>query len=317
MRRRGRGNKFIFFLVIGVAITSLARFAFVRPTTATRASAPAAEKRQDLPAVASALIKPPTQEGTTQPTASAKAMVVYDVNSSYPLYEKNADEPVPIASTTKLMTAAVVLEHYDLDDIVTVSKEAATINGSEIYLVTGERIRVRDLLKGLLIQSGNDTAAALAEHKGKEQFVNWMNEMAATLGMLNTRYKDPAGLDDEGRSTARDLAIVATYDIRNPVIQEIVRMQRATITSVDGEQVHELVNSNRLIDPENPLYYQYATGLKTGFTPDAGHCLVASAEKNNHTIVSVVLGTTENSAEASAKESRKLLTWTFENFSWE
>lgn len=243
-------------------------------------------------------------------------MAVYDVESGYPLYEKNETEAVPIASTTKLMTAVVVLDHYALDEVVTVSQAAASQIGSDINLVTGEKITVESLLKGLLIKSGNDAALALAEHRGRDQFVTWMNETASELGMTNTRFLDPAGLDDEGHSTARDLAVLAAYALRYEKVQEIVALERVTITAVDGSQVHELETSNRLLKVDHPLYFQYATGLKTGFTPAAGHCLVSSAVKNGHTVVSVVLGTTEQTVEASAKESRKLLTWAFDSFSW-
>ena len=304
-------------LVLAVACTTAARYTVLRFSDNRDESSWLGERRSSLPSTDTTLSVPPIRTSTNDPNASARAMVVYDVQSGYPLYEKNAHDRVPIASTTKLMTAIVTLEHFDLQDTVTVSKEAAAEIGSEMYLTTGEQIRVEDLLKGLLIKSGNDAALALAEHGGIDHFISLMNDTAQRLGLTDTQFRDPAGLNDEGYSSARDLAVIATYALRKEKVQEIVRMERAVVTAVDGSQVHELENSNRLLRVDHPLYFQYATGLKTGFTPAAGHCLVASASQNGNTIVSVVLGTTEETAEASAKESRKLLTWALSSFSWE
>lgn len=260
--------------------------------------------------------EPPTKLNDSQPTASAKALLLIDVASGYPLYEKNADQAVPIASTTKLMTAVVALEHLGLNDVVTVPARAVSVDGSKIQLRTGEEITVESLLKGLLIQSGNDTANALADHVGYEAFMSAMNEKARELGMTGTRFMDPAGLDDTGHSTARDLGILGAYALRHDVIRGIVRLTEASVYSSDGRIEHRLQTSNRLIKSDHPLFMPDVTGLKTGFTYEAGHCLVASASQNGHTLVSVVLGTTEDTAEASAKESRKLLSWAFTNFSW-
>ena len=259
---------------------------------------------------------PPIRLSDREPGANARSMYVVDVESGYPLYAFNADQSVPIASTTKLMTAVIATERYQLSEVATVSRQAALTNGSGIGLVVDEQISVDALMKALLIQSGNDAAMTLAEHMGLDTFVQRMNEKAAELGMTATTYKDPAGLNDEGRSSARDLGIIAAYALRNEVIQGVVRITNATVQSDDLKYSHELETSNRLIKSDNPLYLPEVTGLKTGFTPDAGHCLVASATHNGHQIVSVVLGTNDQSADASARESRKLLTLAFDTFQW-
>lgn len=260
---------------------------------------------------------PPTRISDREPTASARAMYVVDVASGYPLYEHNAGTAVPIASTTKMMTAIIATENFELDDVVTVSQNAASAIGSDVQLVAGETITVDALLKALLIQSGNDSAMALAEHMGLSTFVEKMNAKAAELGLQDTAFKDPAGLDDTGHSSARDLGVIAAYALRNEVIQGIARITEATIESTDLRYSHQLETSNRLIKPDHPLFMPDATGLKTGFTPDAGHCLVASANRDGHELIVVVLGTTESTVEASAKESKKLLDWAYSAYQWE
>jgi len=267
-----------------------------------------------------AFSKPPEKSsGTTDPQVYAKAVILRDVGSSYVMYEKNASEKVPIASTTKIMTATVVLEDFsdNLDDLVTITSPMIGVEGSDIQLRVGEKIKVRDLLKGLLIMSGNDTAYALAIHfGGLESFESKMNAKASFLGLENTHFKDPAGLDDDGYSTAHDLSILAAYAMRNDQFSSIVKTSETTISSADGSIVHDLKSSNRLIKSDDAFYYPLAIGVKTGFTYAAGHCLVSAAANNNHEILAVVLYTNENSITASAAESRKLLEWGFGNWSW-
>lgn len=261
---------------------------------------------------------PPTlNEPSNEPYIQAKAVYLLDVDSAYPLYANNESAVVPIASVTKLMTAVVTRKLYKMDDIVTVSKTAESTIGSHIELRAGEQITVNSLLTGLLIQSGNDAAMALAEHIGSEtEFVATMNEQAAFLGMKDTVFKDPAGLNDEGHSTAKDLGILAAYVLRDSVIRDIVRTSTTTIQSVDNKFSHKLETSNRLIKNDHPLYMSQVTGLKTGFTPDAGHCLVASAKHQGKELVSVVLHTGAQTPEASATETRKLFSWAFEVYHW-
>lgn len=267
-----------------------------------------------------ALVSPPKKNsGAGEPQILAKSVILMDVESSYVMYAKNTQEKVPVASTTKIMTALVVLENHSdkLQDIVTVTYPMTAVEGSDIDLKPGEKMTVENLLKGLLIRSGNDTAYSLAAYfGGKDNFVLEMNKKVRDLGLANTQFKDPAGLDDEGLSTAHDLAFLAAYAMRNTTFQEIVKTPKTTITSADGTISHELESSNRMLRVEEQFFFPFTVGIKTGFTDAAGHCLVSAAQKDGHTLVGVILNTNENTLVASAKESKKILEWGFANWTW-
>lgn len=264
-------------------------------------------------------VKPERNTNSSDPEILAKAFYLIDVDTALPLFNKNANEKMPIASTTKIASALVVLENYpeQLDDIVTITYKMIAVEGSDIQLRPGERITVKNLLNGLLIMSGNDTAYSLAEYfGGKDKFVAEMNNKVAQIGLRETQYFDPAGLDDRGYSTACDLAILGAYALRNQKFAEIVRTTKKTISSVDGRLTHELTSSNHMLLTDDPYYFPSTIGIKTGFTYAAGHVLVSAAEKDNHKILAVVLNTNEDTIYASAKESRKLLEWGFNNWAW-
>lgn len=267
-----------------------------------------------------ALIKPPEKSTSYyEPTIYSKAAILVDVPSAYVLYEKNADMKVPIASTTKIMTAMVVLDNHpgSLDDVVTITPQMINVEGSDIQLRSGEKITVSNLLKGLLIMSGNDAAYSLALHfGGKDSFVKEMNDKAAFLDLSDTHYQCPAGLNDDGYSSARDLAFLASYALKNPIFSQIVSTREVTVTSTDGNLIHDLKNSNRLLQIDDPSYFSYAVGVKTGFTNAAGHCLVSSAKENGHQLIGVILNTNASTITASAIESKKLLTWGFADWTW-
>lgn len=267
------------------------------------------------------LVSPPEKSsGTEDPQIYAKSVILVDVASSYVMFAKNSDEKVPIASTTKIMTALVILEDYSdkLNDVVTITYPMIAVEGSDIQLGVGEKITVENLLKGLLIMSGNDTAFALASYfGGKDAFVAKMNKKAVFLGLNDLEYKDPAGLDEGNSSNAHDLAILASYAIRNQKFHEIVSTPEITISSVDVAITHDLKSSNRMLRNEETYYLSYAIGIKTGFTNEAGHCLVSAAQKDGHVILGVILNTNENSIYASARESKKLLEWGFANWTWQ
>lgn len=259
--------------------------------------------------------KIPTKKSNfEEPDIWSQSYILIDQNTSMILAKYNENKKVPVASTTKIMTAIIVLENYKLDEIIKISQDAATQIGDDIDLMTDEKISVYDLLLCLLIKSGNDAAYALAEHMGYNKFIEKMNEKVKYLGLKNTEFKDPAGLDDSGYSTPYDLAIMTNYALKNNTFKEIINKQNAIAKSVDGYYEHELKNSNRLIQSDELFYYDKSIGVKTGFTPDAGHCLVSAASDKNHTLISVVLNTFEDTADASAKESNKLLHWGFNNY---
>ncbi len=242
--------------------------------------------------------------------------VLIDMDSFYPLWEQNAHDQVPIASTTKVMTAIVALENYNLNDVVTVSQDSAYKEGSGMGLMPQEEITIESLLKGLLITSGNDGAYALAEKMGVNNFVDKMNQKAKELNLKNTLFKDPAGLDDSAYSSAFDLAVMFAYALQKPKFTEIINTRFTTVYAADNYYKHDLDNSNRLINVDSPYYLSNSLGGKTGLTDGAGHCLVTGLKYNNHTLISVVLGTSEYTNEASAKESKKLLEWGINSFIW-
>jgi len=268
----------------------------------------------------------PVAQGNWKPQMNTASYVLIDRDTATVLVEKESDRKVPIASTTKIMSALVVLESLNLNDEITIPKEITTVTGSEINLRTGEKIKVGSLLDGLLMQSGNDCAFALAYGVGSKfgktnydeairYFVELMNKKAKDLNLPNTIYADPAGLDQNSQSTASDLAHLATFAMKNETFRQVVAQKEKDIYSTDGSISHHLKNSNRLLH-EDDIYYPYAIGVKTGFTNEAGHCLVAAAQRGDHVLISVVLNTFDSTLTASASESRKLLGWGFDNFDW-
>lgn len=216
----------------------------------------------------------------------AKSAMVYDRKYHQILYEKNIDEELPNASTTKILTAIVAYENANMNDLVSVSAEAARIGGSTIGLRMGNKVLLGDLLKGLLICSGNDAAIAIAEHVGGsvENFANMMNQKALELGAYHTSFVTPHGLDnDEHYTTARDLITFADYLLQIPYLSEIVATRFTTI-KID-ENIRELRTTNEMLS-----IYSNAKGVKTGYTGKAGRCLVTAVESGDREIITVVLG---------------------------
>ena len=234
---------------------------------------------------------------------SAKAAILMHADSDRVLYEKNADERMLIASTTKIMTAIVVLEHCELDDLVEVDSRSAGIEGSSMYLKAGESYTVEDLLYGLLLVSGNDAASALALHvaDSMEEFAELMNAKAAELGMTESSFKNAHGLDEEGHySTARDMAKLAAYCMGNEDFARIA----GTVSHTVGEQT--LVNHNRLLRE-----YDGCLGLKTGYTMAAGRTLVTCAERDGTRYVCVTLNDPDD-----WDDHKALYDWAFANYSF-
>ena len=234
---------------------------------------------------------------------SAKAAILMHADSGRVLYEKNADEHMLIASTTKIMTAIVVLEHCELDDLVEVDSRSAGIEGSSMYLKAGESYTVEDLLYGLLLVSGTDAASALALHvaDSMEEFAELMNAKAAELGMTESSFKNAHGLDEEGHySTAHDMAKLAAYCMGNEDFARIA----GTVSHTVGEQT--LVNHNRLLRE-----YDGCLGLKTGYTMAAGRTLVTCAERDGARYVCVTLNDPDD-----WDDHKALYDWAFANYSF-
>lgn len=220
-------------------------------------------------------------------STSARACIIIDEDSGRVLLSHNADEALPMASTTKVMTALLALELGDLDAPVTCSRNAFGVPGTSIYLSQGETLSLRDMLYGLLMASGNDAAAAIAEHIGgtQEDFCAMMTARAQELGCQNTVFLTPHGLPCEGHyTTAHDLALIARQAMTIPLFREIVSTRRATIPWEGRSYDRVLNNKNRLLST-----YEGATGIKTGYTRKAGRCLVFGAERNGMRIIGVVL----------------------------
>ncbi len=219
--------------------------------------------------------------------SSAGSAFVFDADSGRVFYEKNADTKRAMASTTKIATAITVIENCkDLDAIVKVDKRAVGIEGTSIYLREGEELSVRDLLYGLMLRSGNDSAVALAIYIGGdiENFCNLMNETALRAGAENTNFANPHGLDNPDHyTTARDLAKITAYALNNKDFAQIVSTKNIKIPSRE-EGTRFLANKNRLL---NSL--EGCIGVKTGFTTKAGRCLVSAVERDGLRVVCVVL----------------------------
>ena len=252
-----------------------------------------------------------TNSDTTQlPTINSRAYVVIDRNSNTILIGKNENQRKKMASTTKIMTALVVIEHCNLSDIVEVSKKSASTGGSRLGLKTGDKITVYDLLYGLMMRSGNDAAVALAEHISGSitDFANLMNEKAKNLGLSNTHFVTPHGLDeDEHYTTAYELALLSNYAMNNEIFAKIVGTKNYTIT-LNGYP-KTLTNTNELLGVLNGVY-----GIKTGFTNGANRCLVTCCKRGNMDIICVVLGA--DTKKYRTTDSIKLIEYSFNNFTY-
>ncbi len=279
-------------------------------------SAKAGNMSQQIPDI---LQLPEIRSGAPEAYINTREYILVDLESGEILNQKDPTKRVPIASTTKIMSAIVALENYSLNEVVTIPAPATTQAGADANLRVGEKISVLELLYCMLIKSGNDSAYALASYMDKSEkrdidtFVKKMNQKAEELGMEDTNYLDPAGLDASGYSSANDLAIITRYALKNSTFRKIVATTDYVATNIDKTIYHVLKNSNRLVDE-----YQYpgAIGVKTGFMPEASHCLVGAAERNGHGLIVVILGTYQDTASASADEARKLLDWGFDNVIW-
>ncbi len=240
-----------------------------------------------------------------------KSAVLMEQSTGEILYEKNSHEKLPIASVTKIMTLLLTMEALSgelirMEDTVTCSKTAASMGGSQIWLEEGEQMTVDDLLKAAVIVSANDACAALAEHLCGtiDNFVARMNERATELGMADTLFLDCSGLSDDAYSSAHDVAVMARELMKHKEIQRYTTVWMDTLR--DGES--QLVNTNKLV-----RHYDGATGLKTGTTQKAGHCLAATAEREGIAFVAVILGC--DTTDERFGGARAMLDYGFANFS--
>lgn len=253
---------------------------------------------------------PIKKEKATVPDVDARAAMVIDVGSGLILYEKNAQERLPMASLTKIMTAVLILESHKLNEVVTIDENYGSIPGVKIWLEKSEKITVGDLLIGLLVPSGGDAALALAKyHSGSvEKFVEEMNQKATLLSLSNTHFKNPIGLDEEGHyASAVDLGMLSRYAMRKTPFRDIVRMPDAEIFSVDRAFRHAFENTNKLLGTALNIL-----GIKTGTTDAAGASIINLArDPHGNEVIAIVLDSPNRFG-----ENRYLLNWAFENFTW-
>ena len=227
----------------------------------------------------------------------ARSAILMEAVTGRVLYESNAHEALPMASTTKIMTALLALEKGSLTDTVTTGRSAFGVPGTSIYLAEGEQLTLEEMLYGLLLASGNDAAVAIAEHIGGtvEDFCGMMTRRAEEIGCENTRFSTPHGLPaDNHHTTAWDLALIAREAMKNPVFRQIVSTQRATLPWQGHDERRVLTNKNKLL-----ASYPGALGIKTGYTRAAGRCLVFAAERDGLSLIGVVLNCPDWFQEAS------------------
>jgi len=241
------------------------------------------------------------------PPITAKSALLADAETGEILWQRNPDMRCYPASLTKIMTAVLVLERGNLEDWVTVTKDAAFTGESSMALKESERIQLKDLLHAILVRSANDACVAAAIHLAGsvDKFVDWMNEKAEELGMTNTRFTNPHGLHEPQHfTTARNLLALTRYALQNPMFRKIVSQREITIAPTNKSALRRYRNRNKLLE-----LYPGCDGVKTGYTVPAGRCLVASATRNGWQLIAIVLGSQDHFADCAT-----LLDYGFNNF---
>lgn len=244
----------------------------------------------------------------------AKSAILIEASTGKILFEKNADEKLHPASMTKMMSMLLIVEAIEdgiisWDQIVTVSENASKMGGSQILLETGEKMSVRDLFKGVAIASGNDAVVALAETVAGNvsNFVSMMNKRVSELGLTNTHFKNPHGLDDADHySSSRDMSLIAKELVKHEQVLEYTKIYEDYLRENTDRKIW-LVNTNRLV-----RFYDGVDGLKTGFTDDAGYCMTATAEKDGMRIIAVVMG--EETSKIRNQEVSEMLDYAFAQY---
>ncbi len=241
------------------------------------------------------------------PNFSAHSVLALDLETGQLLYEKNIHQRLFPASTTKIMTALVALEHYKSADVLTITPEAL-VGGSSMGLSLGEQLTFRSLLYGMLLNSGNDAAFAIAVNYpgGVSAFVEKMNEKAMSLGLKDSHFQNPAGFDGADHySSAYDLSQIAKAAVANNQLAKVVSTKETTILSLDKSKSHNLKNLNKLLGVDGVI------GIKTGFTEEAGENLIGLVERNGRKVLTVVLSSSDRFG-----ETKSLIDWVYNNFTW-
>jgi D-alanyl-D-alanine carboxypeptidase len=297
-------NSHLFFVMLSFVFIASAALSLSKPDiflTLTDAEELSLETKYFPP-------NPVLGQRTAFPILSAQGVIAIDMDSGVPLYEKNPDAPLLPASTTKIITALVSLDAYPLDTVLTVGKRA-NVDGQKMGLFIGEKMKVEDLLYGLLVYSANDAAETLAENYpgGYDAFIDAMNVKAKDLFMTNTHFDNPVGLDGDGqRSTARDLVRASEIAMRNPQFVKIVGTKEILITDATGKFSYDLKNLNQLLGVVPGVI-----GVKTGWTESARENLVTYVIRDQHRIMITLLGSQDRFG-----ETKELIDWIFSNYKW-
>ncbi len=247
-----------------------------------------------------------------EPDIQAKAAGIFDPSGEKFIYQKNIKEKLPIASLTKIMTAIIALENLSLDEIIIISKKAVMTEGENGRLIIGEKLSVRDLLYIMLIESSNDAAVALAN--ARDEFISLMNKKAEEIGLEDTNFVDPAGINVSSYSTITDLVKLAEYSFaQRSLIWQILSIKEIDINSQGGTISHHLINTNKLLS-ESADWQTQIIGGKTGFTEEAGGCMLTMAripDKPGEYLITVILG-----SENRELETKKLIEWIQKAYVW-
>lgn len=248
-----------------------------------------------------------------EPDISGKAAIIValdngkDKNST--LYQKNSEQKMPIASLTKVMTAVVAIENLDQNKIIKVSRDSVFIDGDNGGLIIEEELSVNDLLYIMLVESSNDAAMAIANDNQQipyNDFIALMNKKAESLGLNNTYFEDASGLSEKNQSTAKDISILIKHALNFPMLAQILETQQTTISSFNNKFIHNLVNTNKLLG-KIPIIL----GGKTGFTTEAGGCMLTFSKIDNNYLITVVLGSKNRE-----EDTEKMINWAQTAWIW-
>ncbi len=249
-----------------------------------------------------------------EPEIFAKSAIVLNFRNDRKdntLLQKNIDQVLPIASLTKLMTAIVAIENYDPETVIIISKDAIETDGTNGGLINDEKLKVKDLLYIMLVESSNDAAMSLAKDNPQmtyDEFILKMNDKAKELGLKNTSFVEPVGLDSYNQSTVAEIAILAEYAFKSPLLAEILKTPETTIYSIDKSVIHKITSTNKLLGKIPQLI-----GGKTGYTNEAGGCLMTISKiYNDNYLITVVLGSTQREI-----DTEKLIDWTQTAWIWQ
>lgn len=297
------GNNFLYLIILCFVFVTSTALALTGGVKEIIADFPAPKVNKNFPPV------PVLSESAAYPILSAQGVLAVDITSGVPLYEKNSELPLLPASTTKIITALVSLDSYNLDEVLTVP-EKSRVDGQKMGLYPGEQMRFENLLYGLLVYSANDAAETLAYDYpgGYDAFINAMNIKASDLAMVNSHFANPVGLDeDDQHSTARDLVRVSEVAMRNPVFAKIVGTKQIQIKDESGKAAYNLKNINELLGNVPGVL-----GVKTGWTENARENLVTYLERDDHKIMIAILGSQDRFG-----ETKELINWIFDSYKWE